>query len=252
MADIRAQHPSARLDLIQLDLCDRTSIRAFADAFKVKYDKLDVLCNNAGLMLQPFKKLADGWEQTFVANAAGHYLLTMLLLDPLERAEAGRIISVSALAGFHASSNNKAFLNDGTQDSTRNQLTRYTYSKGAAVALVDSLIELLQRRRSRVLALIAHPGVCGTNLSDDFFGRLGFLKGIFVGFLPTAALGAAPYLLAATDKTAEPGDFYGPGGYGAWRGWPIKSSVPGEVGQNVALRREMLALMREWAGKDAE
>jgi NAD(P)-dependent dehydrogenase (short-subunit alcohol dehydrogenase family) len=65
LAQIRAEIPGAPAEVMQLDLASLKSIRQFADKFKAKYDRLDVLLNNAGIMFGPYVKTEDGFESTF-------------------------------------------------------------------------------------------------------------------------------------------------------------------------------------------
>jgi len=66
----------AKLEIIRLDLADLASVRKFAETFKDKYQTLDLLINNAGIMIPPFTKTADGFEVQFGANHLGHFALT--------------------------------------------------------------------------------------------------------------------------------------------------------------------------------
>ena len=99
MENIRRQHASADLDFIQLDLIDRQSIRSFASDFSEKYDHLNVLVNNAGVMGPPHTITKNDLELQFDANHVGHFYLTYLLLDRLDQDYETRIVNVSSLAG---------------------------------------------------------------------------------------------------------------------------------------------------------
>ena len=79
--EIRLAVKDAALDIIQLDLADLASIRGFAEAFLARYTRLDLLINNAGVMIPPFTQTKDGFELQFGANHLGHFALTGLLLD---------------------------------------------------------------------------------------------------------------------------------------------------------------------------
>ncbi|MEO1443503.1 MAG: SDR family NAD(P)-dependent oxidoreductase, partial [Chloroflexota bacterium] len=81
--EILKRVPAANLDVMQLDNASLESVRAFAQAFKVKYDRLDVLLNNAGIMAIPRQLTADGFESQIGVNHLAHFALTGLLLDVL-------------------------------------------------------------------------------------------------------------------------------------------------------------------------
>jgi len=86
-----------------LDLNDLVSVKKFADDFNSKYDKLDILLNNAGIMALPERETTkQGYEKQNGVNHVGHFLLTTLLLDKVKAAEQGRIVNVSSLAHENA------------------------------------------------------------------------------------------------------------------------------------------------------
>lgn len=89
---------------MRLDLSDLSSVRLFVNEFKSKYNRLDLLINNAGIMHVPDLVLTkDGFESQIGTNHFGHFLLTHLLLDSLKAAPQFRIINVSSLAHAHGS-----------------------------------------------------------------------------------------------------------------------------------------------------
>ena len=98
LAEIRER--SGRTDdgiaVMALDLASFASIRTFAADFLGRYDRLDVLLNNAGLVLQQRSETAEGFETTFGVNHLGHFLLTDLLLDRVRATSPARIINVSS------------------------------------------------------------------------------------------------------------------------------------------------------------
>ncbi|RTG80366.1 retinol dehydrogenase 12 [Schistosoma bovis] len=87
---------SDQLIIEQLDLASLTSIREFVDRIKSKYNKIDFLINNAGLILQNYTTTEDGFEMTMGVNYFGPFLLTELLLPLLKNAAPSRIINVSS------------------------------------------------------------------------------------------------------------------------------------------------------------
>ena len=97
-AQITASHPHAAVEVMELDLSSLDSVRSFARAFRTKYRKLHVLCNNAGVMALPHRRTAEGFEMQFGTNHLGHFALTGLLLEPLLGTEGARVVTVSSSA----------------------------------------------------------------------------------------------------------------------------------------------------------
>src|SRR5207244_12268201 len=88
--------PTAKLDLMELDLASLKSIHALAETFKRQYDRLDVLINNAGTVGAARGVTADGFESQFGINHLGHFALTGLLLEVLLKTPSSRIVTVSS------------------------------------------------------------------------------------------------------------------------------------------------------------
>ena len=219
---IQAEIPSAAVDVIKLDLASQKSIRKFADIFKSKYDRLNILVNNAGVMMVSYGKTEDGFERQFGTNHLGHFALTGLLIDLLKNTPSSRVVNVSS-NGHHQGymdfnnlmyENGKGYSRMGAYGRTKLANLLFTYE--------------LQRRFGsagiNTIATAAHPGLTNTALADHFFG-VRFLRPILhplLGrFLQNASMGALPTLRAAVDPTAKGGQYYGPGGPGETRGYPI-------------------------------
>src|SRR5262249_36556830 len=83
-----------RVDTLPIDLASFDSVRTFAETFTAKYDRLDVLLNNAGLVLRTRTETVDGHETQFQTNHLGHFLLTGLLHDTLVHSAPARVINV--------------------------------------------------------------------------------------------------------------------------------------------------------------
>ena len=84
------------MDILPLDLADLASVRTFAESFKTKYERLDLLINNAGVMVPPYTQTADGFELQFGANHLGHFALTGRLMERLLGTQGSRVVSVSS------------------------------------------------------------------------------------------------------------------------------------------------------------
>ena len=95
---IKLQNPNANVKVMIVDLANLKSVREFAEKFNAGYDKLNLLINNAGVMIPPYSKTADGFELQFVTNHLGHFALTALLFDKLKATPDSRIVNVASMA----------------------------------------------------------------------------------------------------------------------------------------------------------
>jgi NAD(P)-dependent dehydrogenase (short-subunit alcohol dehydrogenase family) len=82
------------IEIVQLDLSSQVSVRQFAENFTAKYDRLDVLANNAGIMWVPYGTTEDGYECQFGTNHLGHFALTGLLMDVLLQTPGSQVVNV--------------------------------------------------------------------------------------------------------------------------------------------------------------
>src|SRR5262249_5455968 len=99
--DLFERVPGAAVEIIPLDLSSLQSVRAFADNFNARYDRLDILMNNAGIMIPPYGKTADGFESQLGTNHLGHFALTGLLLPRLLTTPRSRVVTVSSSAAMN-------------------------------------------------------------------------------------------------------------------------------------------------------
>jgi len=213
---IRAQIPGARLELRHLDLADLDSVRAFAAG---DLPALDLLINNAGVMMPPLTRTRQGFELQIGANHLGHFALTARLWPHLAAAPAARVVTVSS--SLHKR---------GGIDFDDLSYTSRPYSPSGAYAQskfanVLFALELDRRLRAGGLAassLLAHPGYAATNLQTSgptgMLARLGGLGNVLLA--QSAAAGALPQLYAATAPQASSGQFIGPSRLGELRGSP--------------------------------
>ena len=164
-ADLRAMRGS--VEIMELDLASLASVRNFVDAFLAKYDRLDGLVNNAGVMYPPEGKTEDGFDTQFGVNYLGHFLLTELLLDTLKASAPARIVNVSSVA--HAGM--RGIYGDIHFDDLHFDKREYD----SAVAYADSKLALvlhaldLSRRMdgNGVSAFSVHPGWIRSNLAGN-------------------------------------------------------------------------------------
>ena len=218
---INEEIPGARLKFIKLDLASMESIRKFTDEFKSAYSKLDILLNNAGIMLVPYGKTEEGFERTIGTNHLGHFALTGLLMDRLSTTPGARVINVASNAHYAGEMDFENLLFENGHDYS--PMKAYGRSKLANLLFTYELQRGFLSAGIDVMALAAHPGISATELANHlFFDKISWLiqpamKLIF----QSAAMGALPSLRAAVDPDAQGGQYYGPDGKGEKSGHPI-------------------------------
>lgn len=224
---IRAQHPDADLHLFSLNLASLASVRQFATAFQAKFNQLDLLLNNAGIMALPQSLTEDGFELQIGTNHFGHFLLTALLMDRLRATEQSRIVTVSSLVHHYG----KLMIDDLNFENRRyNRWISYAQSKLANLSFGLELHRRLQASGSQVQSVVAHPGISATNLmaKDGMttgFSSFGKLNQGFVRLIgQTAEQGAWPIIYAAVEPTVASGDYCGPDGFQEIAGHPNNRS----------------------------
>jgi NAD(P)-dependent dehydrogenase (short-subunit alcohol dehydrogenase family) len=215
---IGAEVEGADLDLRLLDLASLDSVREFAAAVAADHGRVDVLVNNAGVMMPPRSETADGFELQFGTNHLGHFALTGLLLDALAAADSARVVTLSSLE------HRPGRLDFDDLQSERDYSPRGAYQRSKFANAVFGL-ELDRRLRAAglpVISLLAHPGYSATNLQSA--GPTGPMKTLLsLGnklIAQSAERGALPQIYAATTPGLEGGSFIGPDGFQELRGSP--------------------------------
>ena len=236
---IRAQFPGAQLTVMKLDLADLESVRAFAEAFSRDFDKLNLLINNAGVMVPPFSKTKDGFELQFGANHLGHFALTGLLMPHIRATPWARVVNVSS--GAHRMG--KLEFDNLQAEKGYKPWAAYGQSKLANLVFMRQLNVYFAREQLDALAAAAHPGYTGTNLQST--------SGVFKYLNPVLGqkpeMGALPTLYAATAPDVRPNDYYGPDGFQEMRGYPEKVSMTPDA-QNSALAERLWRVSEKLTG----
>jgi NAD(P)-dependent dehydrogenase (short-subunit alcohol dehydrogenase family) len=214
--------PEARVRFMHLDLGSLASIHRFATHFKTSYSRLDLLLNNAGVILMPYRTTEDGFESQVGINHLGHFALTGLLMDVIERTDGARVVNVSSKAY-----RKERMDFDNLRQTPKKGYSRigaYTRSKLANLLFTYELEKRFQKAHINASALAAHPGYSYTD-----FGRAKVFKVLRLIFYPlvlaitqSSARGALPSLRASVDPAAKGGEFFGPGGRGQRKGYPVK------------------------------
>lgn len=213
--------PRERLDLRLCDLADLSSVRSFAESIRTSFDRLDLLCNNAGIMAVPYRETVDGFESQVGVNHLGHFALTGELVSLITETDEARIITQSSMMHTRAS----GFDWSVHEPSGYDRMMAYAQSK---LANASFAIELDRRLAAAGFTQRSHgcePGFVHTNLftnDDAAEGRrlrawgMGVLARI-VGQRP--ADGARPMLHAAT-ADLDRGAYVRPSRLGGMRGPP--------------------------------
>ncbi|XP_064643951.1 retinol dehydrogenase 14-like [Lineus longissimus] len=162
--EIKEKTGSTKIEVRKLDLASLASVRTFAEEIKRTENRLDVLLNNAGVMMCPPMKTADGFEMQLGTNHLGHFLLTNLLLDLLKSSAPSRIVNVSSRAYLRGKIN----FDDLMFEKKYNSSAVYSQSKLANIYFTTELAKRLEG--TGVTANCLHPGVIDTNLLRHFTG----------------------------------------------------------------------------------
>ncbi len=201
-----------KTEVRELDLADLASVRRFADQWD---GEIELLINNAGVMIPPLTRTADGFELQIGTNHLGHFALTNLLLPRVT----GRVVTVSSLA------HRTGRIDFGDRNWERRPykaFAAYAQSKLANLLFTSELQRRLNAAGSAVLSTAAHPGYASTNLqSHSGSSLMDFAMGKIGNALlaQSESAGALPTLFAAFAQI--PGDSYaGPSGFQEMRGAP--------------------------------
>jgi NAD(P)-dependent dehydrogenase (short-subunit alcohol dehydrogenase family) len=216
---ILASVPQADLEIMLLDLSSLNSVKSFAAEFLAAHNKLDILINNAGIMVPPYSKTEDGFESQMGSNYFGHFLLTGLLMDCLNKTPHARIVSLSSLAHKRG----RIDFTNLHAERYYSKMVLYGQSKLACLMFAYALQRKLNKTDSTTLSVAAHPGVSNTELWNHI-PKLAYyaLLPIFSLFSQSPDKAALPILMAALDPHISGGDYYGPTGFKEMKGTPGK------------------------------
>jgi NAD(P)-dependent dehydrogenase (short-subunit alcohol dehydrogenase family) len=243
----KAAGPKGKVNLILMDLSSLESVRRAAPEFLANNDKLDVLINNAGLMMIPTRTLTkDGFETQLGVNHLGHFLFAQMLFPLIEKA-AGRIVAVSSIA--HRWGLKRIKFEDLNFDEGYSSTASYGQSKLANMLFAQELQKRLKAKGSAVNAYVVHPGYADTNLQRtgpggiekwamETFGRL-------IAHPP--AHGAKSLVLAATDSEAQPVTFYGPNKWGGLSG-PVNITPIAPWGRDMEAAQKLWDISEDLVG----
>ena len=184
--------------LMHLDLADLDSIRAFAAEFAERYDRLDVLINNAGILGGRRAETKQGFEMSFGVNYLGAFLLTMLLLPLLEQSEQGRVVMMTSVAHGWVD----VRFDDLNYKHGYNRFLAYGHSKLCNLLFTRALSEKLRARGSRVTINAVHPGIVATDIVvNRVTGRFRWVADLMRLFFLSCAEGAETSVFLASEPS---------------------------------------------------
>jgi NAD(P)-dependent dehydrogenase (short-subunit alcohol dehydrogenase family) len=208
-ARILAEYPAADVAVVELDLGSLASVKKAA-AVVAKEPRLDVLINNAGIMIPPYELTRDGFESQFGVNHLGPFALTGLLLDKLRATPDSRVVSTASIAHKRG----KIHFDDINAEQGYNPMVRYAQSKIANLYFAYELQRRLTAANDSTISVAAHPGIADTELTRYLPRALTLLVPLFRPLVRSVfnspIQGAWPTLCAATAPEVKGGEYYGP------------------------------------------
>lgn len=213
---IKKEYPEAQLKTMQLDLADLSSVKNFVEEFKKHFSKLDILCNNAGLMVPPYSETKDSFELQIGTNYLGHFALTSLLFESLKKSDDARIVTMSSVVHRFGKIN----LEDLNWKKRKyKKLRAYGQSKLADLMFAYELQrKLKQLGITNIKSVASHPGWSSTNLQKYAW----YLRAGNKILSQSPEIGALSMLYAATSEDIEGGEYIGPNKFFGFKGYPRK------------------------------
>lgn len=245
--EIKRRHPAADTSITRLDLTSLQSVRDAATELTARHPHIDLLINNAGIMLTPRATTVDGFELQFGTNHLGHFALCGLLFPCLAAPPDARVVTVSSLAHKVKASLD---LDDLHAEGNYDRMTAYGRSKLANLLFTYELQRRLDAvSRATPIAVAAHPGNARTALARNspWWIKAGFALAGPLMLAQPAAMGALPTLRASCDPAVRGGQYYGPRGVAEQRGYPkiVQSSSPSH---DAVLARRLWKVSEELTG----
>lgn len=237
VARIKSEVPAAIASFERLDLASLRSVEDFADRLVRSREKLDILINNAGVMVPPERQVTeDGFELQFGTNYLGHFALTAHLMPLLRKGSDPRVISLSSVAARDG----QVDFADLQSEAAYVPMRAYGQSKIACLMFALELQRRSEASNWGISSLAAHPGVSRTDLLHNAPGRMSMMgmarSALWFLFQP-AAQGALPTLYAATASEAKPGAYYGPDRLRETRGYPAPARIPPQAADRAIAER---------------
>jgi retinol dehydrogenase-12 len=236
VSDVRVTTRNDDVHPLELDVSSLASVRDGAKQILDGWSRLDVLINNAGVILSRREVSADGYEMTFATNHLGHFLLTDLLLDRLKASAPSRVVNVASTA--HQAARRLDF-DDLQAERSYSSMAVYNRTKLANILFTRELAA--RREGSGVSAFAVHPGTVrsGWGGGGDVRGLLDIglriIRPVFIS--PRAGAGATVYAATAPGIEDRSGGYFKRavlGNYGPLReGTPAASARDPEAARRL-------------------
>jgi NAD(P)-dependent dehydrogenase (short-subunit alcohol dehydrogenase family) len=214
------------------DLGSINSVKTFTEKIISTEKRLDLLINNAGVMIPPSTKSEDGFELQFGVNFIGHFTLTGQLFNLLESTPNARVVTLSSIAHRGASIDFDNFRLEKPYNSWR----EYGQSKLADLIFALEFEKRLRANNCKTISLAAHPGFSKTDLQKNMEKNM--LDSLD---LMTAKEGAQPTLVACLHPEAKGGQYWGPDGHNEQKGKPALAKIDA-----AALNSALNAKLWDW------
>jgi NAD(P)-dependent dehydrogenase (short-subunit alcohol dehydrogenase family) len=239
--DIRTRSGSSNVELVLFDLGSLSSTRTGAAEILARCDRIDVLVNNAGVVLSDRRETVDGYEATFAINHLGPFVLTELLLDRIKASAPARIVNVASTA--HKGARKGLNFDDLQSSFAYGVMQVYSKSKLANIYFTTELARQLEGTGVTVNCL--HPGTVATGYGrdGDSSGVLAFGLKVIKPFILSAAQGARTsiYLSSSPDVAGVTGQYF----------VKYKARKPSAVAQDDEAARRLWKVSEELAAQKA-
>ena len=202
---IKQETGNQSIEFLRADLSSQEDIRALAQQFQAKYDRLDVLVNNAGATFGERQESIDGIEMTFALNHLGYFLLTNLLRKTLEKSAPARVINVSS--SLHKLG--KIDFDNIPFEKNYSRAKAYQRSKLANIAFTNELARRLDSHAVTVNAM--NPGLVATNVGESAGGISAKIKGLvdnIAAITPEEGAQTILYLATSPEVTGVTGRYF--------------------------------------------
>lgn len=234
ISEIEKNKSKGSLEAGSIDLSNLNSVKQFAENIKAKHSSLDLLINNAGVMLPPASRSEDGFELQFAVNFLGHFALTGHLYPIIKSAKNSRVVTVTSLAYTLGSIDFDNLRLEKDYDAGR----EYNQSKLADMLFTIELQNRIIANGDDIASLAVNPGVAQTGLTRNMTKEAFDDAVNLYGPLMNAEQGALSTLYAATFSKIEKASLYGPDQDGGLRGFPVKM----EIARNALDKRTAIQL----------
>ncbi|RAG85660.1 short-chain dehydrogenase [Streptacidiphilus pinicola] len=246
-AEVVGRQGGGKAELLALDLASLASVRDAAAELRERFDRIDLLVDNAGVMFPRYGKTADGFELQLGTNHLGHFAFTGLVLDRLLPVPGSRVVVVASLA--HQFARGGVNFDDLQSERRYSRIGAYGQSKLSNLLFAYELQRRLEAAQSETIAVAAHPGYSSTELTRHLPAWMQPANRALVEpfFAQPAEQGALPSLRAATDPEVRGGQYYGPDGFQQMRGAPkLVRSTPASY--DTAAQQRLWTVSQELTG----